>query len=348
MSYPELALKTTHIGSVPFMEVERALEIAFSFDIPAWPQLAKFKEEGMLWQFLYNFPGFQLGRERIIADTPSFEEEVLKLYETYVEVVENQNLSLLKAIFSPSFSKAFLLFLEEAKPKGLSIIKGQITGPFTLGIALKTEKEEPFIFREDLRDLLLRYLILVSLSQASYLKEVAREVIIFLDEPGLSGFGSSAYVSLSKELENDMLKEIIRVLKDFGILVGIHICANTSWDILLELDFDIINLDSFSYFDRFEIYENKITEFLAKGTTYLAFGAVPTTSNLLEKVAENEIISKVKQQILALSKRSSFQEEDLLRRILFTPACGMGSLREEEVYKVLNLMKALKQAFSST
>lgn len=345
MSYPELYLKTTHIGSLPFTDVTKALDIAFRFDIPAWPQLPKFKEEGMLWQFVYDFPGFDLEKERVITNTPSFEESLLKVYENYVEITENNNLSLLKDQLKTNFSRTFFPFLEKAKTLNPFFLKGQITGPFTLGISLKNEKEESLIFKDDLRDLLLRYLILKALSQGYYLKDLAEKVIIFLDEPGLSGFGSSTYISLSKEFVLELLKEITGILKKHGFIVGIHVCANTSWDILLDSEIDIVNFDSFSFFEKFIIYVDKIEEFLTKPEKYLAFGAVPTTSSFLEKVEKEEIIEGFKKQLSLLAEKTSIKKEILLHRILFTPACGMGSLPEELVEKVLILLKELQKNF---
>jgi methionine synthase II (cobalamin-independent) len=345
VSFHNLSLKTTHIGSLPFTDLEKALDIAFCFDIPAWPQLPKFKEEGMLWQFLSDFPGFDLEKERIFTNTPSFEEELLTIYESYVEITENHNITLLKEQFRPNYSKAFFPFLERAKGLNPYLLKGQITGPFTLGISLKTEKNESLIFRDDLRDLLLKYLTLKALAQAYFLKDVAQEVILFLDEPGLSGFGSSAYISLSKEFVLELLSEIVEGLKKHGFIVGIHVCANTSWDLLLDSGFDLINFDSFSFFEKFSIYADKIAEFLAKPERYLAFGVVPTTSSLLEKVEREEIIRGFQGQISILAEKIALAEPTLLKRVLFTPACGMGSLPEHHVDKVLYLLKELQKTY---
>ncbi|MFN3504702.1 MAG: hypothetical protein ACK4Y7_00635 [Caldimicrobium sp.] len=339
----DLSLKTTHIGSLPYEDLEKALEVAFTFDIPAWPQLSKFKEEGMLWQFVKNFPGFDLKKERIITQRKTFEEEMLKFYESYLEVIENKNVSPLKGFLHYDFSKAFFPFLEKAKSASLPILKGQITGPFTLGISLKTEDEVALIFRDDLRDLTVKFITLSALAQVYHLKEVSEGVILFIDEPGLSGFGSSAYISLSKDLVLEMIKEIATAISQFSAKVGVHVCANTSWDILLESGIDILNFDSFSYFDKFVIYAEKIKEFLGKGG-YLAFGAVPTSRELLEKVNEKEVISRFEAQIKTLGEALSLKGDKLLKHILITPACGLGSLPEEFVPKVLALIRSLKEA----
>ena len=346
MSYPNLSLKTTHIGSLPFTEKAKALEIAFSFDIPAWPQLPKFKEEGMLWQFVTDFPGFSLEKEIIFTNTPDFDERALKIYEIYLEIRENQNFEPLIHNFDFSFSKAFLPFIKEAEKKKPIVVKGQITGPFTLGIALKTDTQEILIFRDDLRDLLLKFLTLKALLQVYYLKKITPHVILFFDEPGLSGFGSSAYITLSKDFTIELLKEPIEVLNSYNVLTGVHVCANTSWDLLFEAGVNLVNLDSFSYFEKFMIFAEKIKDFLSRENTYLAFGAVPTDKETLLKTSEKEVIEKFERQLLELSKITSLDVTFLLQRILFTPACGMGSLNEELVSKVLFLINKLKSYFT--
>ncbi|MDM7202988.1 MAG: hypothetical protein P3W84_001990 [Thermodesulfobacteriaceae bacterium] len=344
MKFPNLALKSTHIGSLPYTDIKAALEVSFSFDIPAWPQLSKFKEEGMLWQFIGDFPGFSLSEEKVYSNHPSFEEDMLKIYERYVEVLEKRDKTLLFSFLKKDFSKAFFPFLEKAKEMSSSLLKGQITGPFTLGISLKNEEGSPIIFREDLRDLLVKFITLKALSQALYLKEVASEVIIFLDEPGLSGFGSSAYVSLSKDLVAESLKEIILTLKSFNIITGIHVCANTSWDLLLETEVDILSLDSFTYFERFALYGEKICEFLEKGG-YIAWGAIPTDNHILKGIDEKEVLHSFLEGLKSLAEKTSFKEEDLLARSLLTPACGLGSLSEDLVPKVVSLINSIKKAF---
>lgn len=342
MNSLELSLKTTHIGSLPFTEINKSLDIAFSFDIPAWPQLSKFKEEGMLWQFIKNFPGFNLNEEKVFTETPSFEEEMLKFYELYIEIIEAGRTHLLESFLEPDFSKTFFPFLERAKEFNALILKGQITGPFTLGIALKNEKGEALIFRDELRDLLVKFLTLKALAQAFYLKKVAERVILFLDEPGLSGFGSSAYIALSKNLVLEMLKEIISILKSHNILTGIHVCANTSWDLILETETDIVSLDSFSFFDKFSIYAEKIEEFLNKGG-YIAWGIIPTDKILLEKIKEKELIKIFQNQLELLAQKIHLENNFLLSKSLLTPACGLGSLEENLVDKVLFLIKYLKE-----
>lgn len=347
MFYPERRLVTTHIGSLPFTNLERALEYAFRFDIPAWPQLPKFKEEGMLWQFMKTFPGFDLDTEKVYTNSSSFEEEMLKIYEIYVATIDEGQEDLLDTLLDQNFSKTFFPFLEIAKEREKRILKGQITGPFTLGTAISTDLGEAIIFRDDLRDLLVKYLTLLSLAQTRYLSKIAEKTILFIDEPGLAGFGSSAYITLSKDLILEMLREMISILKSKGIITGIHICANTSWDIPLEAGIDIISFDSFSYFEKLLIYGEELEKFLRTESGYLAWGIVPTDSQHLSVLKDEELVEKFSSQLRDLSKRLAISEEEILKRSLLTPSCGMGSLNEDEVERVIQLLEKLRLVFFS-
>ncbi len=47
------------IGSLPLEDHAKALDLVFEHtpEIPLWVQLPKFKEEGMIRQFMYGLPG---------------------------------------------------------------------------------------------------------------------------------------------------------------------------------------------------------------------------------------------------------------------------------------------------
>jgi len=345
MSSLDLSLKTTHIGSLPLTDPEEAVKLSIDYlDIPAWPQLSKFKEEGMLVQFNEGFPGFDPEKEIINTASEKFESEMIQFYETYLQITEEKDLSALKNFsLSEKVARGFVAFLNALKDKKVPVVKGQITGPFTLAIALKTETGENPIFRDDLKDLIVKFLAIKALAQGLKLKEIAEKVIIFLDEPGLSGFGSSAFITVSKEDVINMLNEIFLLLKEYDIIPGIHVCANTSWDIVLDSEVDILNFDSFSYFDKFIIYSENLKKFFEKENKYIAWGVVPTDSENLENVDLEKVMEKFKTQLENLCTAINLPKEKILEKSLFTPACGLGSLKKEQAIKALNLLKEFKE-----
>jgi hypothetical protein len=70
---------TTAMGIMPHTDVQRALELALSLDIPFWPQLPKVSLfEDMYVQASQNFPGVAIDYEkgRLGFDTGRFEQEL--------------------------------------------------------------------------------------------------------------------------------------------------------------------------------------------------------------------------------------------------------------------------------
>ncbi len=340
----DLSLKTTHIGSIPLEEAERAVKLVFdSVDIPAWPQLSKIKKEGMLLQFNEGFPGFNWNDEKIEVSSARFEEEMLGFYEAYLQVTEENKLEILENFaLSEDVARGFKAFLELGKDRNFSIVKGQITGPFTLATALKTDTGEIPLFRDDLRDLITKFVAIKALAQGIKLKTLAPKVIIFMDEPGLVSFGSSAFITISKNDVITMLNEIANLLKKHQIIPGIHVCANTSWDVVLESEIEILNFDSFNFYDKFIIYDRYIKNFLEKENKYIAWGVIPTDREHLGKVNLEDIYNKFKTQLKDMSEKIEFSEEKILEKSLITPACGMGSLDIKLAEKGFNLLKSFK------
>ena len=63
------------MGIMPHSDIERALEVALSLDIPFWPQLPKVSYfEDMYVQALENFPGVRIDsvQQRIHFSLPLF------------------------------------------------------------------------------------------------------------------------------------------------------------------------------------------------------------------------------------------------------------------------------------
>jgi len=344
----ELGLHITHIGSMPFKDPEEAVNLSLELDIPAWPQLPKYKNERMIVQFNEGLPGFNFEKQIINTESPNFEEDFMKFYELYLQIVEEKKLEFLQEFsISESFAKGFYTFLKLGKNKKLSKVKGQITGPFTLGIALKANSGESVIFRDELRDLIVKFLTLKALYQGLELKKISPFVILFMDEPGLTAFGTSAFITISKETVLSMINEIVTLVKSHGIFTGIHVCANTSWDVVLESEIDILSFDSFNYYDKLIIYKDDLKKFFETENKFIAWGIIPTDSDTLKSITLQEILEKFNSQLINFSELIGFSKEEILKKSLFTPACGLGSLKEELAIKALKFLKDFKNYISS-
>ena len=99
-------------------------------------------------------------------------------------------------------SATFRCFLETIKGVNLPLraLKGQIAGPFTLLTGLKDQDGRALIYDERFLDIIPKLLGLKARWQIELMRTFGVPVMIFLDEPGLAGFGSSAFITVSAEL----------------------------------------------------------------------------------------------------------------------------------------------------
>ena len=188
---------------------------------------------------------------------------------------------------------------------------------------------------------LVRGLAIKALWQIRALGSSGRRPILFFDEPGLSGYGS-AFLSMDRVT----VLKIYRILMDYirghsDALIGIHCCGNTDWSMLLEADPDIINVDAFDYMEPFLLYREDIIRFLDRGG-HIAWGIVPT-SRMTEEESVEGLWARLEEG-LSRMEAWGLEAEDLARRSLLTPACGMGSMTPELASKACSLLDSLSEA----
>ena len=236
------------------MDNERAfnLVMAYSPTIPNWSQMpGGDKKEGMVAQFAPGLPGLRSRKGSLYVDNrdAAFQDEMLRFYETYLEAAPHPA-GLDDALFalSPETARGFFAFLERIGrlvevPRA---VKGQISGPFTLGTAIK-DPSGMAIFHDDvLRDMVVKLLCLKARWQVEQLAAKGFPVIVFIDEPALAGFGTSEFISVSREVIVDCLSELVGAIQDAGGLAGIHVCANTDWSMLMETGAGVISFDAYT------------------------------------------------------------------------------------------------------
>jgi methionine synthase II (cobalamin-independent) len=165
-------------------------------------------------------------------------------------------------------------------------------------------------------------------------------VILFLDEPALAGFGSSAFVGVSRELIQQLLKEVIDAVHQMGALAGVHVCANTDWNLAFQSSVDIINFDAYSYFDKFALYTKEFQAFVEQNRI-IAWGMVPTNDTELIHQATAENLAQRWFKSIEPLITTDMTAKRILRQSIFTPSCGCGTLPEEEAERVVVLTSAL-------
>ncbi|MCI5208761.1 MAG: hypothetical protein D3910_08195 [Candidatus Electrothrix sp. ATG2] len=342
------------IGSLPLSDHKDALDRIFAAtpEIPLWPQLPGDPFEGMMPQFAEGIPcireeNLSDPEGRILYDTTGadFEQEMLAFYEDYMAAQENPEAPA-GARFRVSRKRAEGLYcFAEALQGGqhnddqLAAVKGQVTGPFTMLTGIKDAQGRAGYYDETIREMVVKGIAMKAAWQARFLAcSTDKPVIVFIDEPALAGLGSSAFISVSNAEIQEMMNEVAEAIHQAGGLAGIHVCANTEWEILLGSEIDIISFDAYSFFDKLAALTDQVHTYLDRGSI-LAWGGVPTGKSYdIEKESAESLTLLWEHQVKKLV-RPGRDQADLLRQTLITPSCGTGSLSLEHAEKVLQLTK---------
>lgn len=333
------------IGSLPIDDHAEAVRQVFEHtpDIPLWIQLPVFNEEGMMRQFLPGMPGIAMKNDKIVVDTAkeSFDRDILEFYEEYMAVSEGRKkLQETRFVLTADTARGFFKFTDHLKdlPDPPYAVKGQITGPITFCTATKDQNDRAIFYDDQLRDAAVKLLALKARWQVQQLSYFNRPVIIFFDEPALAGFGSSEFISITREAVKNCLEEVFAAVHLEGGLTGVHVCANTDWSLVLESSVDIVNFDAYAYFDRFILYPDQIKHFMASGRT-LAWGMIPTLNRDDIENATTDALVKGWEDRARKIEALGIDYSKIMAQTLITPSCGSGSLSLDLSQKVLRLTK---------
>ncbi len=337
------------IGSLPLADHVEACQLVLEYtpQIPLWVQLPAHKEEAMIAQFMPGLPGICSTGDRVYIDTDQddFDNDLLKFYEDYLAVVEGHcDLSESRFVLSEDTARGFFVFVESLKRLSTPpvAVKGQVTGPFTFCTAISDQNKKAIVYDEQVQDAAVKLLALKSRWQVQQLSRFGCPVIIFFDEPALSGFGSSAFISISRDGIAQSLDEVIAAVHAEGGLAGVHVCANTDWSLVLDSAADIVSFDAYAYFDRFILYSDQIKEFLDAGKI-IAWGMVPTLNpDELENATTESLVNQWKQKAAQVEKLG-IDSDQLISQSLITPSCGAGSLSTGLAIKALKLTQEISQ-----
>jgi len=332
----------TDIGSLPHTDVSRACAlIARTFpQIPFWPQLPKFSVlESMNVQVSPGLPFLKVDESKgnVFFDTTLDEtQELEKVYRLYLAgEIDSYRLP---SGYARGF-EGMVRLLEEKKPFPLQFFKGQIVGPITFGLAVQDGQGKPIIHNEVAFDALLKGLLLRGRWIIQRMKKVCEDIIFFLDEPGLSGYGS-AFFNVDGPTVSSRLNEAIEEFQAQGVLVGVHCCGNTDWSLLLKTNANIINFDAWGFLERFSLYPKAVEDFLSRGGI-LAWGIVPTSEFTGRETVEG-LMEKLEAGFRGLAEKG-IREKTLRERCLLTSSCGMGLMSEEDAEKAMGLLAELSR-----
>jgi hypothetical protein len=346
----------TTIGSLPHTDADRAtrLMLRSTPEIPSWVQFPKRGfHENMMMQFTEGLPALVQDGDHISFSTlaENYAEQLTDFYERYLAATEeDQNIKIrsealgsfgLSSQYAIGFSE-FMARLAEPSVSGAAVmLKGQVTGPFTLGTNLVDQNGRCAYYDEQLRDVIVKTVSMKAMWQMARLSAFGLPVMIFIDEPSLLGFGKMTFLSISREDVIGDINEVAAAIHAKGGLAGVHCEENTDWSLLMETDLDVLDFDAYDHIQGITLYPAELTRFFERGGC-LGWGIVPT----LDKVAAatetiESLLARFEEGIEQFVARG-FDRELLRRRALITPSCGAGGvLTEMLAERVLDLLHNL-------
>lgn len=340
----------TAIGSMPFADPDYAVKVSLERlpEAPIWPQLPRLgMREQMEVQYSEGIPCAVIDevKKRMFIDTSKdYSELFADFYEKYIAAMDpdsgNGDCSALA--ISAEFSKGIPALEKALKASGkkLPFVKVQTTGPCSFALTIVDENKRAIYYNEEFRDVIVKALAMKCRWQVQKFKPYGENVICFIDEPILSAFGSSTYVSVKREDVVALLKEMIAAVHAGGGIAGIHCCGNTEWSILVDAEVDIINFDAFEYGETISMYGAHIKKHLARGGA-LAWGVVPTSTAIREATAASleAQLEKVMDKLAA----QGIDKKAIVEQSLITPSCGTGSMEVADAEKVFLMVAELSK-----
>jgi hypothetical protein len=318
-------------------------------EIPSWIQFPKrIFYENMMMQFTEGMPALVQDGDRIYFSTSvtDFVEQLTDFYERYLAATEDRNFDALDSFrLSPQYAAGFTEFIAQLPERVASdatlMLKGQVTGPFTLGTNLLDQDGRCSYYDEQLRDVIVKTIKMKAMWQIARLSKFGLPVMIFLDEPSLLGFGKHTFLTISREDVIRDINEVAAAIHTQGGRAGVHCEENTDWSLLMETDLDILDFDAYDHMQAITLYPAELHAFLERGGC-LGWGIVPT---LNREAAAAETVPSLLPRFEEGVERlvcKGFIRELLLRRALITPSCGAGGvLTEPLAERVLGLLREL-------
>jgi hypothetical protein len=345
----------TAIGSLPHSDPAVAVDIVLKSipDAPIWPQLpATGLTEQMEIQYSEGMPCavIEHDKRRMYFDTSGdYSEAFAAFYEQYMMAMDPESGTgdCSAMAIGPAFSRGIPALEKRLAAEGRKrpFVKVQTTGPCSFALTIVDEKKRAIYYNEEFRDMIVKALAMKCRWQIQKFQPYAERVICFIDEPILSAFGSSTYVSVQRSDVVALLKEVIDAVHADNGIAGIHCCGNTEWSILVDAGVDVVNFDAFSYGETIAMYDKAMREHLERGGL-LAWGVVPTSTAIREQTADS-LVAKFEQLVDNLVAKAGVDRQMVLEQAVITPSCGTGSMQVADAERVFVLLAQTSQALKA-
>lgn len=336
----------TLVGSMPHQDARAAVRLILENipGIPAWPQLPRRGFcENMVVPFSEALPGRVYLPELEVID---FDTNRNLSNETE-QFIERYHLNDPNAFaFQKGCTAGWDAFFELLPAAQGNWVKGQVTGPVSMGFMLTDQDRRPILYNEWLAEVLVKNTEMQARWQIRQLAKLRSNILLSVDEPSLSLFGS-AHISLDGNQVINMLNPVIDAIHEEGALSCVHCCANTDWSLLMRTRVKVINLDAFGFLNKFSLYIEDLGRFLSAGGI-ICWGIVPnneairseTAMGLADRLmfAMENIVQK------GLHLGVNIKPETLANHSLITTSCGLGATSIENAENALQMLPDVGRA----
>jgi hypothetical protein len=342
-------LAATAVGSFPHQSVDAAWKLVLENfpEIPACPQLpATGLNEQMEIQYSEGLPCVVIDEQkrRMYFDTGGDITAILeKCYENYL----SDNLDYFA--ISPEFARgihAMEKYLSQEKPPEMKYLKMQVTGPVSFALTVVDENKRAIYYNEMFRDVIAKGIAMKARWQLRKFKPISEQRICMIDEPILSAFGSSTYLSVHRDDVVALIHEVAEAIHREGGLAGIHCCGNTEWTIPIDAGVDIINFDAYTYGDSILLYPKQMKAFVESGGI-LSWGIVPTSVDI-DRETTLSLVDRFLRLVDGLVAQG-IDREKIVQNSMFTASCGTGSVPVDRAERIAretrNVSDVLKKQF---
>lgn len=302
--------QTTAMGIMPHTDIERALQLSLSLDIPFWPQLPNVTfYEDMYVQASEHFPGMKVNPDLGILtfDTALFREGVAG---DYLNILENPTTFSL----SRKYSAVYHRFLDQDL-SSYQAIRGQIIGPISFGFRVNDQDRRPIIYDDEVRTILFDFILRKANAQYRELRQRNPNAFVWLDEPGLGWLfsGMSGYSDLQARTDYETLLLQIEGPR------GLHLCASVNLPYLLDMGVDILSFDAYQLEGMPRAYAEAVGAFVRKGGI-ICWGIVPTEPEGQEKERPASLAEKIAKYWGVIAATTGLSQKQIARQSLVAPA----------------------------
>jgi hypothetical protein len=340
------------VGSMPHADSAKAVDVVLAAlpEAPIWPQLSgRGLNEQMEIQYSEGMPCRTIDREkgRMFFDTSGdYTEAFTEFYEAYIQACDPDEGTgdVSSMALSPNFAAGIFELEKRLSAEGGTrpFVKCHTTGPCSFALTIVDENKRALWYNEEFRDVIIKALAMKCRWQIQKLEPFADHVICFVDEPILAGFGSSTYVSVSRDEVLAALGELIEAIHAEGAIAGIHCCGNTEWSIPIDAGADIVNFDAFQYGETIAMYPEHVRRHLESGKV-LAWGVVPTSTEIRDQTVES-LGDHYEKMVDNLVDKSGLDRRLIHEQTILTGSCGTGSMEVADAERVFAITGELSHA----